>query len=387
MLIRVTGSQNAAQVEQELQQLVQSSQVDLQIPVHPAEWWLGGELALVELINTWARLNDTGALVTHIPIHQDPNAQLRRMARRSFGFNALMMAPEIKDVSKTDRSLRPEAYRQCQEIVQRMYDSIDNLAFGTKLMLFCVDHSTLWALPWLYSREKAVHDRGEFEALARQLAKKTSYSYTGKDSPIPESLFPRFAAILHELFKNTHEWARHDHEGKPWRRSVRGISAERHKKSLAELSAVAMGSPALRSYFDSLLARTGADHLTFVEFTVFDGGIGLARSFLKDDWTPDIPLSREYAACMDCLTKHKTSSNKSHKGLGLAEVFSTLATLDAFIKIRTGRLSLYRDFVNSPFNGDVAMWDVPSSTMTPTELTSVFGAYFQILIPVFAASS
>jgi hypothetical protein len=384
-MLRIIGPQNPAKVEEELRRVVAAPGDSLLLPVHPKEWWLGGELGLIELAITWARVSEQGALVTYIGPDENPKIQLGGMAKRLFGFVALMMAPEILDrEANPARSLRPEAYDECRQVVEMMFQPVREFALGAKLFLVCVDHSSRWMIPWLYAPNETVGDRIAFITLARELITKISATYSKYS--IPPLAVTQIGAILHELFKNTDEWARSDNAGIPWRRSVRGIAGERHTWSAAKLDEIAADNPALKAYFDQLSSREPDKRLRFLEFSVFDSGSGLARRWLSDLWSPEISLADEHTACLKCLTKHQTSSHRRDKGRGLTEVMSTLATLDGFLKIRTGRLSLYRDFVNLPLQpggGDVELRDFPTCSTTLTELASIFGTHFQFLIPIY----
>ena len=382
-MIRVQGAANTARIEEVLKTLVSSKDADLQIPVKPQQWWLGGELSLIELAITWARVSCSPTLHTHIAAGDDPTIQLKRMARRMFGFVALMMAGEIRDRDATPRSLRTPAYEQCRQVVEMMHQPVDRFALGTKVFLISVDHSTKADIPWMYAPDHAVANRASFVTLASDLFKRTNLK-GGAERELLKSAHS-IGAVLHELFKNTHEWARTDQNNVPWRRSVRGVAAEFHTKATDELQGIANDNPALERYFDSLQSRTSSGRLAFLELTVFDSGIGLARRWLNIPSFEDLSLSDEYQACMQCLTKHRTTSSRSDKGLGLAEVMQTLSSVEGFLKIRTGRLSLFRDFVHSPLTPettDVDLDDFPTCSATPTELASVYGTHFQMLIPI-----
>lgn len=379
-MLNIQGSQTVAQFEAELRELHKSRPHELRLPVHPKDWWLGGEHGLIQLAITWARLTDEARLLTHIADDEEPAGQLRSMARRIYGFVALMMASDVFDRSGT-RSVRMEANEQCKSVVEMMFRPVEEFALGGRIFLLCVDHSTKREIPSLYTTDGTVCDRLQFQTLVRELASRLSKRE--KAEPIPPSLYPRFAAILHELFKNTDEWACHDEDGRPWRRSVRGITAERHSWTFDQLADAAEGSAALKSYFESFPREGDSRKLGFVEFTVFDSGIGLARRQMSGNWSPQTTIAEEFKACTECLKKHRTSSVRTDKGLGLAEVMSTLAGLGAFLKIRTGRLALYRDFRTQPFAaGDDRLFDFPSCSEMPSVLASVYGTHFQILIPL-----
>lgn len=382
-MLRITGPQHPANVEAEIRGVIAAPGERLQLPVRPKDWWLGGELGLIELVITWARRTDQSVLVTHIGPDEDPSDQLRSMARRMFGFTALMMAHEILDREENEaRGLRRPAYEECRQVVEMMFQPVSQFALGAKVFLLCVDHSTRAGIPWLYTPSGAVGDRIAFVTLTKELIAKSTANLA--HSPVPTSILPKIGGVLHELFKNTDEWGRTDHQHVPWRRSVRGLAVERHSWSTDELAKISAENSALQRYFEALGRSTEEGRLRFLELTVFDSGVGLARRWLGSEWSTEVELSREYAACLACLTKHRTSSSKREKGLGLAEVMATLAAVRGFLKIRTGRLGLYRDFENVPLEstGDVRLDDFATASSSLTELGAVFGTHYQILIPV-----
>jgi hypothetical protein len=234
----------------------------------------------------------------------------------------------------------------------------------------------------LYSPDLSVKDGGEFASLAREMIDKLTQT-TG-DEPVPETSIRSFGKILQELFRNTHEWARTDAAERPWRRSVRGLSAERHSWTADDLSKVVADNPAIRGYFDAFTTRSEDERLRFFEFTVFDGGVGLARRWLGESRAATMDLNEEFDACRECLKKHRTTSKLAYRGLGLAEVMSTLSGLRGFLKIRTGRLAIFRDFANSPLEDEddaIRLEDFQSRSGTLTGLAPVFGTHFQIIIP------
>ena len=382
-MLNIQGPQTIAQVEAELCQLHDLRPRELRLPVRPKDWWLGGEHGLIQLAITWARLNQDSRLLTHIAEEEDPVVQLRPMARRIYGFVALMMASEILDRSG-QRSVRSEAYEQCRSVVEMMFRPIAEFAMGQRIFLICVDHSRKRNIPALYSPDGSVCDRLQFKTLVSDLVDRLSRRE--KQDPVPPALIPPLAAILHELFKNTDEWASCDENGSPWRRSVRGITAERHSWTVEQLSDVSDGNSALKNYFGSFPGENETRRLSFIEFSVFDSGIGLARQQMQGGWTHDTLIRDEYLACLDCLKKHRTSSARTDRGLGLAEVMSTLARLDSFLRVRTGRLALYRDFRTQPFTpGDDRLFDFTSCSEEPIPLAPVYGTQFQILIPLSQA--
>lgn len=382
-MLRIVGKQNVAKVESELRQLTSGPTRSLQLPVHPTGWEMGGESALTGLVITWARLVRDATLVTHIQPGQDPREQLQALARRLFGFSSLLMAHDVVMLDG-ETTVREIAYKECLASVEMMARPISDFALGSKVFLVCVDHSSKWKIPRLYMPGEArrVRDRPEFATLAQEMVDRVSLSV--HDEPIPEELYTHFGAILHELFKNTEDWATSDEQDRPWRRSVRGLAVERFVFTPEKRSSLFAREPALARFVDAAARHSRDERSRFFEFSVFDSGIGLAKQWLRRRAVePTLSLEEEFAACTECLKKHATSSSYPGKGLGLAEVMATLGKLGAFLRIRSGRLSLYRDFLTEPHNvgaEDVRLIDFKSRSESLTPFPMIAGTHFQIIV-------
>ncbi|MEZ6039633.1 MAG: hypothetical protein R3C20_03955 [Planctomycetaceae bacterium] len=193
--------------------------------------------------------------------------------------------------------------------------------------------------------------------------------------------------ILYELIKNTHDWGRTGVDNVPLRPSVRGILFTRLNVNLEGAIASAGGNPALESYVTSLGQRSRDNYVRFLELSVFDSGPGLASRWLSKPLTDDVTAEEELAACFSCLSKHKTSSRASNRGLGLYDVMHTLDELHGFMRLRTGRLALFRDFVSSPLQADEQMngptlFDWHSASTVPTRIPQTTGTLFTMVIPL-----
>ena len=257
--------------------------------------------------------------------------------------------------------------------------------YGATVFLASVDHSD-WRLPQCYYTDETVKTIDDFIGLANAAIARVSKLAT--DCPVSPEMRRPLGTVLYELFKNTHDWARDDRTGSPLLRSVRGLLFERHSWLLREIESAVVDSPALKRFLNhqGIVATDG--RVRFIEISFFDSGIGLAERFRRDRWNPDIGVEEEFIACMECLQKHKTSSGQAHKGIGLYEVMSTLSQLKAFLRIRTGRLSLYRDFIELPFDPlaspDEAsrLFDWSTCGNSPTSHAQVRGTLYTMLIPV-----
>jgi hypothetical protein len=406
---RIEGPQTIADVERELREIEAQKPTHLQLPLRPKKWWFGGEAALIQLLITWGRQHVNATLVTYVAEDEDPAGQLEQLVKRPFGLVATWMARDVTD-RKGGRALKVLANRASEAEIDLMWfgrtpqqeprqpllwgadesEAPEVTAIGDRVFLASIDHHPRWRIPPCYFPTGEVRHRDDFVALADSMAKKATSARGG--SPITGDVRQPLGAILHELFKNTHEWARTDETGVPLLRSVRGLLAQGHTWAEREAMEVAYGSPALSAYLSAPGIRTPAGRWRFLELSVCDSGPGLARRWLagrpEGAADPGNPTpEEEYRACAECFVRWNSSTRAGHKGLGLHEVMETLSRLGAFFRVRTGRLSLYRDFVARPYVGSASVGecflaDWTSGTDTPTALAPAEGTLYTMLIPI-----
>ena len=379
------------------------------MPVRPKKWWFGGEAALIQLLITWGKSRPETTLVTHIGETEDPANQLEHLVGRASGLVAVWMARDVTDRAG-GRALKVRANRASDAEIDRMWfgrrqkesqqpllwgdtdavESPDVTSVGDRVFLASIDHHPRWRIPPCYFPTGAVRHRDDFVALADSMAKKATSGHGG--SPVTSDVRGPLGAILHELFKNTHEWARTDENGVPLLRSVRGLLAQGHSWAEQEALEVADESPALATYLSAPGVRRPEKRWRFLELSLFDSGPGLARRWLaefpKGAAVPGSPTPQEeYRACMECFVRWNSSTRAGHKGLGLHEVMQILSRLGAFFRVRSGRLSLFRDFVALPHTGPASEgacslldWTSRSDLLTP--LARAEGVLYTMLIPV-----
>ena len=123
--------------------------------------------------------------------------------------------------------------------------------------------------------------------------------------------------------------------------------------------------------------------------SLFDSGPGLAQRWLGKSIRPHDSIDNEYDAVISCLNLHGTTSSDTDRGLGLDVVMDTLSLVRGFLRIRTGRLSLYRDFVEHPFKAGINnappepfLVDWNTQSMQVERMAPVEGTLLTMLIPV-----
>ncbi|WP_175185082.1 hypothetical protein [Achromobacter animicus] len=200
--------------------------------------------------------------------------------------------------------------------------------------------------------------------------------------------------LIYELFKNTDEHATFDEAGKPYIRNIRALMAKfiaydrdaHHEQFVSDdpmFSAYLAQNSAARAAAspggNSPLQRT-----SFLELTVLDTGPGLVRRWMSRYGAPstqEFSIDAEVDIVKHCFALHATTKDTNASGGGLTYVLKTLSELNAFLRLRTGRICLVQDFSNTQ-----------SSTFQPThwldnqkELSYTAGASYSIVIPLTAA--
>lgn len=404
---RIEGPQTIDGVEAELKSLYQSQSCRLLLPVNLQKAYVGGQAALIQLIVTWARRNQKPVLLTHAATADDANQQLDTLAGRPFGFVALALAEDV--VPRTvEASFRSLAKSKVDDEIRKIWlgpdgnrrstrqsplfgvDEVPGIpGHGSRVFIATVDEHPKESIPQCYFSNGTLRQRDDFVAIARMSIDRAAK--LRRDNPVSPELYDEVGTIFHELFRNTHEWARSDVEGMRFPRSVRGLIFEHHSlpKDAGLLQACGKSGPLVD--FIAHLSDESNERVRFLELSVFDSGSGLAKRWLHstapDVNLEDVELSTEFNACLECMRKHRTTSQATHKGIGLDEVLTTLAKLRAFLRIRTGRLSLYRDFLTSPADGsgesaDSELLDWRTQTKELTEFPRAEGVLYTMLIPI-----
>jgi hypothetical protein len=347
-----------------------------------------GAASLSQGIITWARAYPDSCLVPFIANVDDVGAATN-FAESLHGFVATMMAAEIE--GQNQQSLKALLYPLVRARVEAMNAGrLSETDKGLSASLISVDHSTFAYLRPLYHAPGLEHPfRSEAEYL--QLVDKLL------DASIPQiqratvgkDTVSALAGMVRELFANTHEHARTNFDGTPWRRSVRGIHFRFHYVARGHPTAAARSLPSLRAYLadHGRHWQSDAANMTFVELSIFDSGPGLAPRVLGRP-LGRISLSEEMSAVRMCFLKHVSSKQHPNAGLGLFRTLALLKQQNGYLRIRTGRLSLFKSFRPSDvgnFNEALTSADTnlePATVDTVREFRPASGTLVSIIMPV-----
>lgn len=398
-MLSVRGSINIGNVEGWVRSLTDKPEAkELQIPIRLREERASGKSALIQFLFTWQTQFNDPTLVIRIPRLSDANTQLKNLSEEDHGLCALLLAEHVFTAS--GETVDHEAFA----ISRKRYAEIaSRICFrGKQASIIVAGHSGPAALSSPFEGLAVPQSRAERRTAFTRAIKNAIGNCLAPSSAkaLVEEHRASLADILYELFANAEEWGSRDLDGAPLARGIRGISLRSYdKEQLARraLAEQAQGFPALERYLRKL-GKDDSDQIRpFLEVCVFDNGIGLAQQFLRKPYNSGITVQDEYTAVQQCLRRHVSSSRSPAKGIGLFLTMKLLHRVQGFLRIRTGHLSLYRDFTEDPYllseaEGSIqgALWqhaeylrDFQSGeSADPTAYPLVSGALFALWIPL-----
>ncbi len=378
----------------------------LRLPIKPRANSLGVEASLLQTIVTWARNHADGSLELHLSDDESTRAfQLETFVRKQpGGLVASAMTRRVFSVGSSSSVEVDTLIEQHLEAFRNppnrdgQLDLFDTErsdwsesripAMGPKLFLPCLDHFEDGRIPHLYVDNQTLRTRIEFNALVQTLLRRlanTSAFAADRKNPFSAALMNGISRIVYELFDNTHKWAVDDSSGRELDTSARGILLRLHPPMGHEVESADHENVPLKKYFSNDRMRERS--VRIIEISIFDSGPGLAARKLRRALTADDSTKTELFAVCDCFRKHSTTSNQSGRGLGLHYLMDTLTELNGFLRLRSGRLCLYRDLIDHPVDSregwlNTALHDWHGQREEPTSLSKVEGALFTILLPL-----
>lgn len=258
---------------------------------------------------------------------------------------ALMMSDEVfeKDI-EVEGKKQPKELKSVinQNMQKRLNQSL--LGKNHRLQLFAVDHSTpKYQFPaCFYFPETS--DNLRLSAYYNDLISRSLKS--SNNAAIQDSL-SGLGQLMFELVENTHQHGRQEINVGKVKKSVRGMVID-YKLITAEQTSENIGgeNTAITHYLTALREDNPTLHL--LEISLFDSGYGILKS-LVDGNTKTMPIQKEVEIIEKSFAKGVTSkADLNGYGRGLFNVREVLDDRKGFISLRTGRVSLYRDFNSNP---------------------------------------
>jgi hypothetical protein len=341
---------------------------------------IGVDVSLLQLVMTWSQKQTTPSLRVRGAQLKDADAALDNLCDNVVGLSAVTLSKSISSWDEHD--IRSHAHAKASQRVDDMVEERAKFQRGSAFAVLCFDGTSKPFPRNLYYANGEVLSPRDLKALFTKRLKLAESSQARRERI--EDVATRLGTILFETFRNTHQWARTTVDGVPIRRSVRGILIRRYRQHPAS------PGPGLeaRHEQDAPLAKFLATHINktesggVLELSIFDGGPGLVRRSRGTNELTSLSLAEERAACLACFDKHNTSSGMPHRGIGLYASLRALNSLGGFLRLRTGRMSLYRNFYDQPFQegAETSFTDWP--TQASQVNADVAGTVLTFILPI-----
>jgi len=353
------------------------------VPTRGQHHQAGGEAAILQALVTWTQKVEHASLATFVPDETDPDRQQDAFTRQFFGIGAALLCDEASalDGASIFPSLRTSALQRL-EVLQS--ERPRDASRGPQFEVLCADHLNRSAPRLLYDLDRE----------AQPMLKSTE-SFIGLAAIIRQTIVPpelsrsisetfddALGAALYELFRNTDDHARLDDAGDKLKRSLRGLQARRHAIAPSKLVELVEASPPLAAFCRRLKPpRAGNRDIQLIEISVLDSGPGYAAA-ISGKALSDLSPDEEAEAVRQCFLKHATSKERSRSGLGLCNVVDILRERGGFLRLRTGRQSLYADLGLEEGAAYGTLPELQSWTTGGEEPAPASGSLMTILLPL-----
>lgn len=233
-------------------------------------------------------------------------------------------------------------------------NSWPDLALSNSAFILCLDSYSENGLPFHFYSNKSSGELETWDGF-RLFVDKLILS-VAEESKIRGDIQTRtnnLSTILFELFKNTHDHARINIDGAVINDSVRGIYSRFYpiRDVVDNIKPDSEKNNALENYLGTMLkpmldkqrGTVKRDLSGFLELSVFDTGPGMAARWLGGDIS-GCNAKEQYEAVINCLRKGNSSTPTSTRGFGLWRVLQELIQVKGFIRIRTNRVHVFRQY-------------------------------------------
>ena len=391
-MINLPASLTVSACEDALKSLENEEEIrDLIIPVGRKNFTFAGMATAVQFVVTWGRRSKTWRII--LKKSKLANAErIKGVVDHPHMLAAAMFGKSVMSQKDgADESVRDQVNLLASERI----DQQGGKSYGNqrgRLCWFCfVDHSSKGFDRNFYrmteSGQMEPRKREQIEFVIEAMVKKST-TVAGGAISLSDGNVTYLGKVFYELFLNTHEHGSRQKDRERWLSpGVRLIYTNG-----INLSEVAIGKVLMRDRVVAQYIKNVNKSGRFIEISIIDSGLGLANRWRADrgaDTDSQLDLRSEYELVRKCFSFREGSSGKDEKGNGLPTVMDRLTRLRGFMRLRTGRLSLYRNFAQSPFKGkgdsDLFDWKTQSpSNDLLTESPSVEGVAVTLLIPLDA---
>jgi hypothetical protein len=338
----------------------------------------GAEVALAQVIISWAQRNPAGTLKTYIT----SLGQIDSFVRRLPGLVAALCARQA--FGRGDESIFTDVRSASLERLHKLQSNRPKEGYrGRSAEIVCADHLGLDTPYLLYQRSPSgatcLRPRENFRDLARWLLGK-SIQGSFRDENEFSKTSDAIGAMLFEIFKNTEDHGLVDVAGNALAISIRAIKTNHHALLPGNLDSIVGDFPPLAGYCSSLVPPTGGAQVQLFELSVLDSGPGFAATWRKRSYE-DMDLTEEEEATRACFGRG-SAKGQGRFGEGLPHVLRLLRLQQGFLRLRTGRLSFFIDFSRDIQEGTEAEALERFELQSGPNIALAAGSLLSILIPM-----
>ncbi|KZN67511.1 hypothetical protein [Pseudoalteromonas luteoviolacea] len=399
-MISLPATLDIDKVEDFQNKLTESTESDeLQLPVGNSNFAFGGFATAIQAVNTWASLNKERKVVIK-PSANSKEVVIEKVIEQPHKFTALMMAKKVDLPSEDEPNIRGEANRSAKSAIEAQSRELFGQNRGRLCWYSFVDHSTLGFDRNFYDLSPDFHPSPknieQITSVIESMVRQSSKVAGGGVLPDTDRI-NSLGRMFFELFINTHEHGSRDIERKLWLKPATRVIYTYGINLTDDAINIALQNDENLKRYTQKLASTKSSTRRFVELSIVDSGLGYVGRWLADHTGEcsindinDINVNEQYNILKKCFQFRSSSTSNEIKGNGLPAVMANLTKLNGFMKVRSNKLSVYRDFVNQPFSSNEADsfefndWrSSESCSQNITEHNEVRGVSVTVLIPLY----
>ena len=368
-------------------------ELPLTLPKGNAHYAFGGLAGAIQAVNTWVRGRNQRSLVLR---SGDVSGWVQELLNRPHKFVAAMSAKSITLAGEANLELRPTVNAEAKIAVEAQAASQYGQQRGGLCWFAFVDHSSKGFDRNFYIEKFGSNPEPrrpeQIRAVIGSMVEKATAVSGGAAMLAPLHL-DYLGRIFFELFINTHEHGARGLSRSEWLKpGVRVLYVQGINLSEVAASKTSQKQPVLNEYLEKIAKDLHAGkQRRFVEVGIVDAGLGYCGRWRADhprtNENDDVSLLEEYTIFKKCVRFRQTSTSEDGKGNGLPVVMDKLTKLRGYMRVRSGRLALYRDFLTSPYRSDdpCIFFDWSSGQSAEHKLTQMpeaSGVAISLLIPL-----
>lgn len=297
---------------------------------------------------------------------------------------ALLMSSHVYEKDRILNNIKKNVELK-SKINKQIQKRLDKSVFEKthRIQMFAVDHSVeKYAFPSCFYFPEGTNllNNSDFYTLLLGRIIKKFHPRTEITLQEIDSL----SLAIQELIENTEQHGKNEFNTGKVKRSVRGLIIDyKFIKKSAEIEEIAGQNTPITEYLNSLQKTKGSLHI--LEISIFDSGEGILKTFNSNQ---NISFEEEIKVVEKSFAKGETSKVE-HQGYGrgLHNVRTILNKRSGFLSLRTGRVSLYRDFKTNLLTEDditpLSLYDEFNRSKNEyKELHHVEGLAISILVPL-----